>query len=136
MISVPRIKTAAKGSLRESVSCYQEADKLDVDELLRMVRLSYVSAIASDSHEDFTGMQLTFHSDKNLMWIRNLRVASVSRSHGLGRQLVYAAERVAREVGVGRINLMPLTPARTFWEELGYTPHPRATRVLTKRLRP
>jgi len=136
MISVPRIKTAAKGSLRESVACYQEADRLDVDELLRTVQLSYVSGKASNSHEDFTGVQLTFHPDKNVMWIRDLRVASMSRSRGLGRQLVHAAEHLAREVGVRRINLMPLTPARTFWEKLGYAPHPRVTRVLTKRLRP
>jgi GNAT superfamily N-acetyltransferase len=135
MISVPRIKMAAKDSLRQSVTCYQEADRLDVDEFLRMVSLSYVSGKASNGGEDFTGVQLTFHPDKNVMWIRNLRVASMSRSNGLGRQLAHAAEHLARQIGVHTINLFPLTPARTFWQKLGYAQHPRVKRVLTKRLR-
>lgn len=119
MISVPRIKTAAKDSLRQSVACYQEADRLDVDEFLRMVCLSYVSGSASNGREDFPGVQLTFHPDKNVMWIRNLRVASRSRSIGLGKQMAHAAEHLARKIGVHAINLFPLTPARTFWQKLG-----------------
>jgi GNAT superfamily N-acetyltransferase len=135
MISVPRIKTAAKGSLRESVACYQERDSLEVDELLRRVRLSYVSKKTPSRCHDFTGVQLVFDPDKAVMWIRYLQVASESRSCGLGRQLVHAAEHLARKVGVHTINLMPLSPARPFWRKMGYVPHPRLTRVLTKRLR-
>lgn len=137
MLSAGRIKVVAEGSLRESTACYCERDRLDVDELLRMVCLSYVSGQASNGSDDLTRVQLTFHHDKNVMWIRNLRVASVSRLHGLGRQLVWAAERLARTVGICRINLMPLmplSPARPFWEKLGYAPHPRMRKVLTKRL--
>ena len=134
MLSTGRIKAVAKGSLRESVVCYREADRLDVNELLRMVCLSYVSGQASNGSGDVTGVQLTFHPDKNVMWIRNLRVASVPRFRGLGRQLVRAAERLAHKVGICSINLMPLSPARPFWEKLGYAPHPSMTRVLTKRL--
>ena len=85
--------------------CYREADKLDVNELLRMVCLSYVSGQASSASDDFTGVQLTFHPEKNVMWIRNLHVASVSRFRGLGRQLVRAAERLAHKVGICSIEL-------------------------------
>ena len=109
---------------------------MEVDELLRRVRLSYVSEKTSSGCDDFTGVQLIFDPDKNVMWIRDLRVASVSRSCGLGRQLVHAAERLARKVGVRTINLMPLTSARRFWQKMGYTQHPRVTRILTKRLCP
>jgi len=134
MLSTGRIKAATMGSLRESVACYREADRLVVDELLPMVCLSYVSGQTSNGSGDVTGVQLTFHPDKNVMWIRNLHVASVSRFRGLGRQLVRAAERLADKVGICRINLMPLSPARPFWEKLGYAPHPEMARVLTKRL--
>lgn len=134
MMPAGQIEAVAKGTLQESVECFQESDDLAVEELLRTVCLSYVSHQASRNRRDVTGVQLTFHPQKRVMWIRSLHVASAFRFHGLGQQLVSAAERLAHKIGICRINLMPLTPARPFWEKMGYAPHPKMTRVLTKSL--
>lgn len=129
-----QIEAVAKGTLRDSVECFQESDDLTVDELLRTVCLSYVSHQASGNCRDVTGVQLTFHPQKRVMWIRSLHVASAFRFHGLGHQLVCAAERLAHTIGICTVNLMPLSPSLPFWEKMGYAPHPKMTRVLTKSL--
>jgi GNAT superfamily N-acetyltransferase len=134
MTAIRDIEMAAKSSLRKSIPCYEDTDRLDVDELLNMIRLSYVSGQASDESGDSTGVQLTLHPDSRVMWIRKLHVASGRRSREFGRKLTLAVERLAQRVGISRINLMPLGPALPFWRKMGYAPHPWMARVLSKLL--
>jgi GNAT superfamily N-acetyltransferase len=132
MTSLAELSRLARHTMRTRVGRYRDSDSLVVNELLQHVRLTYVAEQASTDSSDSTQVQLQLDHGRRLMWIRDLRVCSAFRNRGVGRQLAGAAEHLARCVGVRRINLLPLGDAREFWHKLGYTPHPRMSRVLTK----
>jgi GNAT superfamily N-acetyltransferase len=92
----------------------------------------YVAAVTSHGQRDATKLHLMVGDDREVIWIRDLRVAEALRGRGLGRQLVRAVERVARELGVSQVMLLPLSQAADFWRKLGYRPAPDMSRVLTK----
>jgi GNAT superfamily N-acetyltransferase len=75
-------------------------------------------------------------NERDVIWIRDLRVAKAFRCRGLGRQLVRAAESLGRELGVSEMLLLPLSHAVDFWHRMGYRAAPDMSRVLAKRLVP
>lgn len=81
-------------------------------------------------------MELSLRLDIREMWIASLHVAVPFRSMGLGRQLVQAAEAIARAVGIAVVNVLPLYTSDPFWLKLGYRPHPCTVRVLCKQVGP
>ncbi len=81
-------------------------------------------------------MELSLRLDIREMWIASLHVAVALRSVGLGRQLVQAAEAIARAAGVTVVNVLPLYSSDPFWVKMGYRPHPCTVRVLCKQVGP
>ena len=51
---------------------------------------------------------------------------------GIGRQMVRATERIASMLGIRAINLFPLFGSESFWRKMGYRPHHRTARVMSK----
>lgn len=65
----------------------------------------------------------SIHDDVKVTWITTLAVSSAVRQSGIGRILVAAAERWARERGSPRISVttaLHRAVAHTFYERLGY----------------
>jgi len=120
--------------LRGALSCFDEGDMLSVDQGPDDVRVAYVSLQASAGPSHCTCMQCQIYLDAGEMWIANLRVAAPFRLQGLGRQLVTASERIAREMGIRIIRVFPFLASEPFWRKMGYEPDPRAARVLLKDL--
>ncbi len=120
--------------LRTTVSCFDEDDRLLVDVGLDHIRVAYVSAQASGGPCDCTCMQCQIYLDAGEMWIARLRVAAPFRLQGLGRQLVTASERIAREMGIRIIKVSPFPASEPFWRKMGYEPDARTARVLLKDL--
>ncbi len=120
--------------LRETLSCFDEGDTLFVGQGLDDVRVAYVSSQASAGPSDCTCIRCQIYADAGEMWIANLRVAAPFRLQGLGRQLVTASERIAREMGIQIIRVFPFLVSKPFWRKMGYEPDPRAARVLLKDL--
>jgi GNAT superfamily N-acetyltransferase len=79
-------------------------------------------------------MQCQIYLDAGEMWIASLRVAAPFRLQGLGRELVTASERIARDMGIGIIKVFPFPASEPFWRKMDYEPDPRAARVLLKDL--
>jgi len=118
--------------VRRSVSCFSNDDILIVKNEHRYVRIIYAPVRASVPYSDLTAIQLCLRLDTEEMWIGSLQVAVPFRSMGLGRQLVQAAEEIARATGVAIINVLPLYSSHPFWTKMGYRPHPCTSRVLCK----
>ena len=116
----------------EAFSYYSEADPLVVEEGKFEIRISYVSLRTSPDPSNVTCVTLHFRFDANEMWIGSLSVAIPFRSNGLGRQLVEAAETIARAIEIPSVMVYPFTSARSFWEKMGYCPHCWRARVLSK----
>ena len=112
-----------------------QVHRLVVEQERCQIRMANIAARTSPDARDVTSVELGFQSDRNEMWISSLSVPTPFRSIGLGRQLVQAAENVARQMGVRIINVFPLTSARSFWDKMGYRPHPRTARVVWKRVK-
>jgi GNAT superfamily N-acetyltransferase len=96
------------------------------------VQINYVASGASTPHGEVTSLDLRCHFDCREMWIRQLHVATPFRSRGLGTDLVLAAESIASALGMRAVHVLPLSPARAFWNKLGYVPQGHAARVLVK----
>ena len=118
--------------LRKTVSCFDEDDRLLVDVGLDHIRVAYFSAQAPSESRDCTYMRCQIYLNAGEMWIASLRVAAPFRLQGLGRQLVTASERIAREMGIRIIKVSPFPASELFWRKMGYEPDPRAARVLLK----
>ena len=54
--------------------------------------------------------------------IRQVAVAEAWRGHGLGRDLMFFAERLAREAGAGWVTLHARLVVKDFYLRLGYAP--------------
>ena len=128
------VGTVVRSILRGTLSCFDEGDMLSVGQGPDDLRVAYVSSQASGGPSHCTCMQCQIHFDAGEMWIASLRVAAPFRLQGLGRQLVTASERIAREMGIQIIRVFPFLPSEPFWRKMGYEPDPRAARVLLKDL--
>lgn len=128
------LQSIAAEALRDALPRFSECDMIRVESVLERIRLDYIAAWASRSPRDRTRVYLRLVPAQRLMWIGELRFASSFRSQGLGRRLRQAAEGVARRAGIETIQVLPLTAARSFWQQTGYRPHGRTTRVLAKHL--
>ena len=116
----------------EAFSYYSQADPLVLEEGQFEIRIFYVSLRTSPDPSNVTRVTLHFRFDTNEMWIGSLSVATPFRLIGLGRQLVEAAETIARAIGIPSVKVYPFTSARSFWEKMGYCPHRCTARVLSK----
>lgn len=128
------VGTVVWSILRGTLSCFDEGDTLSVGQELDDVRVAYVSLQASAGCSDCTCMQCQIYLDAGEMWIASLRVGTPFRLQGLGRQLVTASERIAREMGIRIIKVFPFPVSEPFWRKMGYDPDPGTTRVLLKDL--
>lgn len=114
------------------MSCFSDDDTLVLTKAHRSVRIIYSSARASVAPSDLTEMELRLRHGTEEMWIGSLHVAVPFRRMGLGRQLVEAAEEIARAAGVAVINVFPLYSSRSFWLKMGYRSHLATSGVLSK----
>ncbi len=117
---------------RNVVSCFNSDDTLVIGKVNQNIRIVYSSERTSVLPSDLTGMELHFSLDTKEMWISSLRVAVPFQSIGLGRQLVFAAEEVARVTGVATMNVLPVNASQSFWLKMGYRSHRCTARVLSK----
>jgi protein-tyrosine-phosphatase/N-acetylglutamate synthase-like GNAT family acetyltransferase len=79
--------------------------------------------VAVDGAVIVGGFGIEIHGDVGLL--RSLVVDACRRSHGLGRQLVNAAEALAARLGIRTLYLLTTT-AEAFFDERGYRATPRA----------
>ena len=126
------MENAVKCAFRKMFSCFSSDDTIVYEKVHRNVRIVYYSKILSISPSDLTCIELNFCLDTEDMWIGLLHVAKPFRSVGLGSQLVRAAEEVAHLMGLRNINVFPLHHTESFWLKMGYRPHYRTARVLSK----
>ena len=118
--------------LAEGFSPYDRDDLLVIEGWQRQTSIAYVSTQSSAALGDITGVEFRCSHGAKEMWLGSLRIATPFRLTGLGRQLVGVAETIAREIGMGVINVFPLMSSRLFWEKMGYGPHPHTSRVMRK----
>lgn len=121
--------------LRRTVSCFGDDDTLMVERARRSVLITYSPVRASAPPDDLTSMKLRLRRDTHEMWIGSLHVAVPFRSRGLGRELVEAAEEIARATGALIVNALPLYASRPFWLKMGYRRLVCTSRVLSKHVR-
>lgn len=117
---------------RKEVSFFSKNDTLIYEKVHRNVKIVYYSKLLSDIPSDLTGIEFYFCLDTGEIWIGSLNVAVSFRSIGIGRQLVHAAEEVARSIDYESINVFPLQLGCSFWLKMGYRPHNSTARVLSK----
>jgi len=119
-----------------TVSCFSSDDTLFVEKVNQNIRIVYSSKRASVLPSDLTGMELHLSFDTKGMWISSLHVAVPFRSKGFGRQLVHAAEEVARVTEFETINVLPVLSSQSFWLKMGFRSHRYTARVLSKSMNP
>jgi len=129
------VEGVVRAALARTLSCYRSEDSLIVDQVSGAVEIAYSSSRASAGDSDQTGMEIRSFPGSGEMWIGSLRVAVPFRSTGLGRELVKAAEEIARSTGMTIISVMPFDSARGFWLKMGYQPHRSTSRALSKQVR-
>ncbi len=128
------VEGVVRSALAGTLSCYDSEDSLILDRASGLVEIAYCSSRASAGPSDETKMELSFSFDTGEMWIGSLRVAVPFRSTGLGRELVSAAEKIARSIGITTVSVLPFDSARPFWLKVGYQPHRCTSRALSKRV--
>jgi len=116
------------------LSCFSEEDSLVAERQQHGIRVAYTPGSASPDPRDPTVLRFSFCCETNEMWIGSLSVAAPFRSSGLGCELVQVAEETARRMGIRTVNVFPYVSVASFWEKMGYQPHPCTARVLTKHL--
>ena len=121
---------------RNVVSCFSSDDTLFIEKINQNIRIVYSSKRASVLPSDLTGMELHLSLDAKEIWISSLHVAVPFRSTGIGRQLVHAAEEVARVIEFETINVLPVNASQSFWLKMGYRPHRCTAKVLSKSVNP
>lgn len=118
------------------VSCFSSDDTLFVEKVNNNIRVVYFLKRASVLPSDLTGMELKLSLKTREMWISSLHVAVPFRSKGFGRQLVHAAEEVARVTEFETINVLPILSSQSFWSKMGFRSHRCTARVLSKSMNP
>lgn len=121
---------------RNVVSCFSSDDTLFIEKINKNIRIVYSSKRASVLPSDPTGMELRISLDAKEIWISSLHVAVPFRSTGIGRQLVHAAEEVARVIEFETINVLPVNANQSFWLKMGFRSHRCTARVLFKSVNP
>lgn len=134
--TVKDIEDAVQCVFRKVVSCFSGDDTLVIEKVHRNIRIVYSSKRASVLPSDLTGMELNLCLDTEEMWIGSLHIAVPFRAIGLGRQLVHAAEEVARVTEFRTINVLPIYSTRSFWLKMGYRSHRCTAHVLSKSVNP
>ncbi len=122
--------------IRNVVSCFSRDDTLFVEKVNQNIRIVYSSKQASVLPSDLTGMELQLSLKTREMWISSLHVAVPFRLKGFGRQLVHAAEEVARVTEFETINVLPVLSSQSFWLKMGFRSHRCTARVLSKSMNP
>ena len=122
----------ARSAFREKVSCFDEGDPVVVENGFQQTRILYICVRASGGTSESTFVECRIDFDSRQMWIGALEVSTSFRLQGLGRQLAEAAEEIARQIGIGMVNVFPLPSAQAFWRKMGFRPHPRMARVLSR----
>ena len=131
-----RVGDAVRRVLRRTLSCFSDEDVLAVWEGRANVRIAYSPLQASGGPGERTTMRLSLRRDTDDLWISSLHVAVPFRSMGLGRQLVQAAEAIARAAGVTLVSVFPLYSSHAFWLKMGYRPMGCTSRVLSRQVPP
>lgn len=126
------IENIVRDVLRKELPFFCRDDALTLEKTCHGFRITYSSTQASVSPSDATVLKLRLQRDVREMWIGDLRVGTRFRMAGFGRQLVTAAEGVARATGMAEVNVLPLSSSRDFWLKMGYAPHRHTARVLSK----
>ena len=126
------IENTVKWIFRKMVPYFNSDDTFIYEKVHQNVKIVYYSKLVSVPPSDLTGIELYLCLDTGKIWIGALHVAVSFRSIGLGRQLVRAAEEVARSMDFRNINVFPLQSSRSFWLKMGYQPHYCTSRVLSK----
>jgi len=128
------VEGVVRSAFARTLSCYGSEDSLILDRVSEAVKIAYCSSRASAGPSDQTKMEIGCSFDTGEMWIGSLRVAVPFRSTGLGRELVNAAEEIARSTGMTIVSVLPFDLARPFWLKMGYQPHRCTSRALSKRV--
>ena len=125
-----------KSVFRNVVSCFSgDGTTIQIQgEVNGNLRVVHYSALASVPPSDQTRMGLHLRLDIRELWIVSLHVGVSFRSTGLWRQLVNAAEEIARTAGTPIVNVFPLVSARSFWLKMGYRSLGCNSRVLAKNI--
>jgi len=137
MLNLPEeseILNVVRTTLCDTFSWFDKNDPLIVEQHVRQVYLFYSCLRASRGEQATTFLECRFNLDACEVWIGRLQVSSVFRWQGLGRELVWAAERISTLMEMREINIFPLVAAVDFWRKMGYTWKPRTARVLCKRV--
>jgi len=126
------IRAVVRSVLEETVCRGDAGDAVVVEPARPGLRVAY--APKSDPHDaaEVTRLECRVDLRGREMWIDDVRVAPSLRSKGIGRRLVAAAERIARALGLRTVCVFPLASAKRFWAKMGYAPHPKMARVVTK----
>ncbi len=134
--NITDVEDAVHGVFKKVVSCYSSDNNLIIKKEHQNILIVYSSKGTSSQPSDLTEIELNLCLDKEEMWIGSLHVAVPFRSIGIGRQLVHAAEEVARVIGFKIINVLPVHLTQSFWLKMGYQPHRCTARVLSKSVNP
>lgn len=129
-----KLFAVARSILQKKLGALDAGDVVRIEPRPTATRIAYVSTRDSQSSRDVTCLECRVESYEGQMWIDRIHVASPLRHHGLGTQLVSVAEDIASSLGLRTVNAFPLERAKSFWEKIGYSPHPRKARVVTKDL--
>lgn len=121
---------------RKEIPFSHSGDTVVVEKMHQNVEIVYSSRQTSAAPSDPTVIKLRLRLEVREMWIGDLHISMPFRTSGLGRQLVAAAEEVARATGMGTVNVFPLRAAWDFWLKMGYRPHHCMARVLSKSVDP
>ena len=132
--TTPDIENMAIKIFRKEVSFSSNNDILIYEKVHRNVKIIYYLKLVSVPPSDLSGIELNLCLDTGEIWIGALHVSASFRSNGIGRQLVRAAEEVARSIDFKNINIFPLKPSQSFWLKMGFQPHHCTVRVLSKSL--
>ncbi len=105
---------------------------LHTERFLDEVSIRFIASALSDDERDSTYVKLRWCVTSRELWICQLHVTSCLRGQGIGKMLVATSEQLAYRLHARSIHVFPLQPARTFWLGVGYEPHARISRLLTK----
>ena len=134
MIDTNSVVAAVRSIFEETLCCFDESDTVLVENDFRDMRIAYTSGRLLCGARDVTCVECRIYTDTKQMWIGALRVTRALRSRGPGRQLVVAAEEIASLLGVQTVSAFASVSAQGFWEKMGYAPHSKTARVVTKDL--
>lgn len=137
MSAHPRLAAQVRDSLRLRVPrCDPGHISVRVDSSGTTIDVAYRLPDARVSRDHQTRLELSLNLQRRLLWIKHLEVAPHQQGHGLGQTLMRAAEGMAQELRLCRVQVYPLSGAIEFWTRAGYRPHPTIARVLMREVRP